>query len=119
MLCVFQTCNIGKHVTPVEQLKLDLQHLEVTTSLDSPSTIETITVKGTRPTLGLIGKEHPELLDTVLLSTIQAGTTAHKIRCWKSRLRGAIIKSIDGTPICTTADIAHAVTAACNQSKAH
>jgi hypothetical protein len=82
------------------ELRQQLEMLDVTTNIFEPAVSETLQLKGTHDTLGLITQQHPEYSETVVFQRCHPGTVSHKtIRRWKSRLKGSIIRMIDDITI--------------------
>jgi hypothetical protein len=82
------------------ELRQQLEMLDVTTNIFEPAVSETLQLKGTHDTLGLITQQHPEYSETVVFQRCHPGTVSHKtIRRWKSRLKGSIIRMIDDISI--------------------
>ena len=49
-----------------DTLVMDIQNLEITTTIDIPTTVKKITTKGNHQMVRIIAEEHQELLDTVI-----------------------------------------------------
>jgi hypothetical protein len=89
-----------------DELHRQLQLLDVTLNIFEPAVSEQLPLVGSHPTLGLIVEKHPEYDETVVFTRCDPGTISHKrIRRWKSRLRGSIIRMIDDETVYTTADM--------------
>lgn len=83
-----------------DELIKELQQMDVTLNMHEPAVTETLPLHGLHPTFGLEVEQHPEFLDTVVLTNITAGTRAQRsIKNWRSRLRGSIIRLIDDITI--------------------
>lgn len=97
--------NSIKRPTTAE-LHRQLRLLDFSTDLFGPAIIEEIPLHTAHTTLGLIVRPHPDLNNTVLFERCKPGTMAHKnIRRWRSRLKGALVKSVGGYSIQTPQDI--------------
>jgi hypothetical protein len=74
--------------------------LDVTLNIFEPAVTETLPLRGTHETLGLVTEQHPEYSELVVFRQCHPGTISHKtIRRWKSRLKGSIIRMVDDTSI--------------------
>jgi hypothetical protein len=88
------------------ELTQQLEMLDVTLNIFEPAVTETLQLRGTHETLGLITEQHPEYTETVVFRQCHPGTVSHKtIRRWKSRLKGSIIRMVDDTSITDTTQL--------------
>jgi hypothetical protein len=78
---------------PIQQLEM----LDVTLNIFEPAVMETLQLRGTHETLGLVTKQHPEEHpETVVFRQCHPGTVSHKtVRCCKSRIKGSIIRLVN------------------------
>ena len=82
------------------ELTHQLEMLNVTLNIFEPAVTETLPLRGTHETLGLVTEQHPEYSDSVVFRQCHPGTVSHKtIRRWKSRLKGSIIRMVDDISI--------------------
>jgi hypothetical protein len=89
-----------------DELHRQLQLLDVTLNLFEPAVLEQLPLEGSHPTLVLITEPHPEYVDSMVFTRCKPGTISHKrIRRWKSRLKGSIIRMIDNETVYTNEDI--------------
>lgn len=103
-----------------DELHRQLQSMDVTLNLFEPAVSEQLPLEGSHPTLGLITEQHPEYAETMVFTRCEPGTISHKrIRRWKSRLRGSIIRMIDDETIYTSEDIVRILSEKRNQRKTH
>eukprot|EP00980_Cylindrotheca_fusiformis_P020335 scaffold7349_cov135-Cylindrotheca_fusiformis.AAC.1 len=92
---------------PSEELYENLQQFDITLNMLEPAVTESLSLhESSHPTLGLLAVDHPEFLDTVILTDIQPGTVAQKtLKNWKSRLRGSIIRMVEDVEITSTTQL--------------
>ena len=65
-------------------------------------------------------ENHPEYTETTILTRCEPGTISHKrIRRWKSRLRGSIIRMIDDEPVHSPTDVVRILAEKRHQQKTH
>jgi hypothetical protein len=82
------------------ELTQQLEMLDVTLNIFEPAVTETLSLRGTHETLGLVTEQHPEYSESVAFRQCHPGAVSHKtIRRWKSRLKGSIIRMVDDTSI--------------------
>jgi hypothetical protein len=80
-----------------------LEMLDVTLNIFEPAITETLQIRGTHETLGLVTEQHPEYSETVVFRQCHPGTVSHKTtRRWKSQLKGSIIRLVDDISITDT-----------------
>ena len=90
-------------MTPQQQQQEAIIHMEESQSLyTNPITIR-ININRL-PTLGIILYDDPHL-DHPIVRTCQEGTQAYRIPHWRSKLKGALLLSIDTIPITTKLDV--------------
>lgn len=83
-----------------EELINELQNCDISLNIFEPSVTETLPLQSIHETNGIFVKPHPDLIDSIVLESIAPGTYAHaRIRGWKSRLKGAIIRMVDDVEI--------------------
>jgi Reverse transcriptase (RNA-dependent DNA polymerase) len=103
------TTTLASHYD-MDNLLIDIQHMEITLNATEPAITETIHLTGTHPTLGIIAHQDQEYRDTVTLYHIIPGTIASKnLKRWKSQYRGAIINTIDDEQVKQVRDIARII----------
>ena len=104
-----QTPTINSFSSPLEDLYLSCDPF-------GPTTTVTIKVTGIHPTLGL-ELEHQANNGRLLLRNCAKGTPAHKIKKWRSTLRGGNLLSINTKPVSNLDEIKHHIETARQQKQ--
>ena len=94
----FGSTDVIRHVH--DENEMSMHNIILSDNIDGPHLTVTSKVRGNDPLLGLELDEQTSENRLILLNC-RAGTPTAKIPRWRSQLRGAYLRSIDGTPVAT------------------
>ena len=104
-------------MTAIQQQQEAIIHMEESQSVyTNPTTVQLPLNR--LPTLGIILYDDPQL-DHPIVRTCQEGTLAYRIPHWRSKLKGALLISMDNIPISSKSEAINHITRLRTQNCAH